>query len=86
MDEKSFKTWLLPLMTHLLSVLGRYIVPALCASVGLEEAKAQSWWTATAAIAAGLVVGAVSSFLKGRKLLDTAAKTTDDKIAENDRT
>lgn len=85
MDEQGFKAWLLPLVTQLLSVLGRYIVPALCTYVGLEEAKASSWWTATAAILAGVVVGAVSSFLKTKKVLDKAADQTDAKIAENDK-
>ena len=84
MDSGAFKRFVLPWVTMGLTVLGKYVVPPVMTIAGIKEAEAQSWWTATAAVLGGLVVGGITSWLTRRKILQTAEAVADAKIAEYD--
>lgn len=85
MDEQGFKAWLGPILVQVLTGIGKYFVPALATLIGVEEAKVGNWWTSTVSLLAGLLIALACSWLTRKKILDTAAKATDDKIAENDK-
>lgn len=86
MDASAFKKFVLPLVVKGLEVLGKYIVPPICAWAGIEAAEGNSWWTATAAVLAGLIVGGVTSWLTKKKALTVTDAKIDAKIAEYDAT
>jgi hypothetical protein len=74
MDEGAFKNMVLPVVIQLLAALGKYIVPAICAVIGMEEAKVSNWWTASAAVLGGLIVGAASNWLHRKHIITAADK------------
>lgn len=86
MDSTAFKTWLLPLVTHVLGVLGKYILPPIMALTGLQQAEANNWWTATAGIVGAMIVAGVTSWLTKKSIITKAAAQTDAKIDLYDKT
>jgi hypothetical protein len=86
MDQTAFESWVKGPILFVLGILGRYIVPVVCGVTGVESAKVNEWWTATIALATGAIVYGLSSWLRAKKVITTAAAVTDAKIAEYDKT
>jgi len=63
MDTEAVKRIVIPAVLHFVTGLGKYVIPAVVAYAGVNEAKAGEWFSATAEIVVAAGVGAACSWI-----------------------
>ena len=85
MDQIGFKTWLLPLVTHLLSVLGKYIIPPIMALTEAAAGGGRQLVDRHGGAGRCRHRRRLTSWLTKKAIITKSAAITDAKIAENDK-